>query len=252
MSSVNERTWPSVAGDGEAERVVAVDERAREVVGVDLAPLVVEVLEDLLGDDAPLDVDVEEGRLRQHLAEERARRVERLGRQREREDAVVDLRRREERPAEALEREVDLVGARDARRSPVDHVLEEMADAVVLGRSRSASRRAPRARRGRGGGAAAARRRTGSPLARTALRMGAAAVIEDSVLVLVFGAARRSAVGSGLLDVGLVDLDRVLRLVAQPRARRATGPRRACPARDLAGTSRGSCRSLRATPPCTA
>ena len=122
------------AGDREAERVVAVDERAREVVGVDLAPLVVEVLEDLLEDDAPLDVDVEERRLREHLAEEGARLVERLGREREREDAVVDLRRREERAAEPLEGEVHRVRARHAPRAPVDHVLEEVADAVVLAR----------------------------------------------------------------------------------------------------------------------
>ncbi len=104
------------AGDREAQRMVAVDERARDVVGVDLAAVVVEVLEDLLGDDAALDVDVEEGRLGEHLAEERAGFVERLRRKREREDPVIDLRRREERTAQALEGEVDGVRARHALR----------------------------------------------------------------------------------------------------------------------------------------
>ena len=52
------------------ERVPLVDEGARQVVGVDLAALVVEVLEDLLEDDAALDVDVEKRGLRQDLAEQ--------------------------------------------------------------------------------------------------------------------------------------------------------------------------------------
>ena len=122
------------ARDREPQRMVPVDERARDVVRVDLVALVVEVLEDLLEDDAALDVDVEERRLREHLAEERAGLVERLRRKREREDAVVDLRRREEQPAEPLEREVHRVRARHAARAPVNHVLEEVADAVVLAR----------------------------------------------------------------------------------------------------------------------
>ena len=46
------------AGDGEAERVAPVDERPREVVRVDLVAFVVEILEDLLEDDAPLDVNI--------------------------------------------------------------------------------------------------------------------------------------------------------------------------------------------------
>jgi hypothetical protein len=122
------------AGDREAERVATVDQRARQIVGIHLPPLVVQVFQDLFQHDAPLDVDVEERRLRQHLAEERARLVEGLGRQRERENPVVYLRRREKRAPEPLEREVHRVGAPDPLRPPVDHVLEEMTDAVVVAR----------------------------------------------------------------------------------------------------------------------
>jgi hypothetical protein len=126
------------ACDREPERVVAVDERTRQIVGVDLTALVVDVLEDLFEDDAALDVDVEERRLREHFAEEAARLVERVGRQRQREDPVVDLRRREERAPQAFEREVDGVCARDPTGPSVDHVLEEVADSVGRRGSRSA------------------------------------------------------------------------------------------------------------------
>ena len=81
------------------------------------------------------------------------------GGQREREDAVVDLRRGEERAAEALEREVHRVRARHAARTPVDHVLEEVADAVVRARLESRADAATRGRRARGEAAAAGRRR---------------------------------------------------------------------------------------------
>ena len=119
-------------GDREAQGMVAVDERARKVVGVDLPPLVVEVFEDLLEDDAALDVDVEKGRFGEDLAEESARLVERFRRQRQREDPVIDLGRRVERSTEAFEREIDLVRARYAARTSIDHVFEEVADSVRL------------------------------------------------------------------------------------------------------------------------
>jgi hypothetical protein len=52
-----------------------IDQRAREIVRVDLPPLVVEVLEDLLADDPLFDLDVGEERLAQELAEVRRRLV---------------------------------------------------------------------------------------------------------------------------------------------------------------------------------
>ena len=48
------------AGDGVAERVVGVEDGAGDVVGVDVAAVVVEVLQDLLADDAALDLDLRE------------------------------------------------------------------------------------------------------------------------------------------------------------------------------------------------
>ncbi len=90
---------------------VRVDEPARQVVGVNLAPVVVTVLEDLVADDPLLDLDVEEGRAEQYLAEERRGEVERLGGQGEREDAEVGLRRGVQVAADPLERVVHGVRA---------------------------------------------------------------------------------------------------------------------------------------------
>lgn len=46
------------------------------------------------------------------------------------ENPVVYLSRRKERAAQALESEVDFMGARHTTGPSVDHVLEEMADSV--------------------------------------------------------------------------------------------------------------------------
>jgi hypothetical protein len=59
-----------VAGDREAERVLVVHEGADEVVGVDVAAVVVEVFEDLLAHDAALDLELGEDGLRGDLAEQ--------------------------------------------------------------------------------------------------------------------------------------------------------------------------------------
>ena len=120
------------AGDREAERVRRVDEHPREVVGVDLPAVVVEVLADLLEHDPLLDVDVEEARPNQHVGEELARRGERLGRQGQREDAVVDLSCSIQVSAVLLEREVHVVRGRQPVGAAVHHVLEEMADPARL------------------------------------------------------------------------------------------------------------------------
>ena len=123
-----------VAGDGEAERVVRIDELTRQVVGVDHPSLVVEVLEDLLADDLLLDLDVRERRIDHDLGEEAGRVRERLAGERHREDAEVHLRRRVEVAAEALEREVHVVRVGEARSPPIEHVLEEVREAVLCGR----------------------------------------------------------------------------------------------------------------------
>jgi len=65
-----------VPRDRETQRVVGVDERARQVVGVDLAAVLVEVLEDLFADDPFLRVDVEERGRQDDLAEQGARGVQ--------------------------------------------------------------------------------------------------------------------------------------------------------------------------------
>ncbi len=102
------------ARDREAERMRRIDQLAREVVGVDLAAFVVEILEDLLADDPLLDLDVRKDR----LARARRRRASRAlsivsGGIVDREDGRIDLRRGVELSAEALEREVHVVrGAR--------------------------------------------------------------------------------------------------------------------------------------------
>jgi hypothetical protein len=110
--------------------VPRVDEAAREVVRVHLAPVVVLVLEDLVADDPLLDLDVEEGRPAEDLTEEERRGVERLLRQGEGEDAEVGLRRGIQVPADSLERIVHRVRAGEPRRAAVDHVLEEVAQTV--------------------------------------------------------------------------------------------------------------------------
>ena len=130
----SERTCASLAGDREAQRVVAVDERARQVVRIDLAALVVEVLEDLLEHDAALDVDVAgtpAARAPRRTARSPRRATRAAGTARRSRGRPASTRRASRR---ALEREVHRVGARDAARAAVDHVLEEVADAVVLAR----------------------------------------------------------------------------------------------------------------------
>ena len=49
-------------GDRIPERVFAEHQRAHDVVGIDLSPGLVEVVEDLLADDSFLDVDLTETR----------------------------------------------------------------------------------------------------------------------------------------------------------------------------------------------
>ena len=157
--------------------------------------------------------------LREHLAEEGARLVERLRRERQREDAVIDLRRRVERPAEALEGEVHRVRARDALRPAVDHVLEEMADAVVRRRLEARADARPQ-RHVRPVQLRQRRDDDAQPVGECGVlelnRRPRAETRRGTLLVFVLVVASVPAVRLRLLDVVFVDLDVVLRLIAQP------------------------------------
>jgi hypothetical protein len=120
-----------VAGDGVAERVLSVEQAPREVVGVDLAPVVVAVFEDLFAHDGALDLGVEQERRRRHLPEQldRARQVVR--RHAHGHEAVVDVGGRVEHATQALERERELVRRGGLGHPTEEHVLEEVRDAVV-------------------------------------------------------------------------------------------------------------------------
>jgi hypothetical protein len=129
---VIERTDPSlVPREREPEGMGRVDQRARQVVRVDLPALVVEIFEDLFADDPLFHFDVVERGFPHDFAEERRRRVHGLGGKRERKDAEIGVRGGVEEPAQLLEGKVDGVGVGQPVGAPINHVLEEMADAVA-------------------------------------------------------------------------------------------------------------------------
>ncbi len=121
----------SGADDGPAQRMVAEAERADQLVRAHGVAVVVEALEDLFADDALLGVDVVEQRLLVHLGEEGQRSGERLDRHGDGHRAMVHVGRSAERSAQALEGVCLIVGRGVALRSAVEHVLEEVTDAVV-------------------------------------------------------------------------------------------------------------------------
>src|SRR5262245_13204263 len=112
--------------------MLGIDEGTRNVVGVDLTAFIVEILEDLFADDVLLQIDVSERGLSQDFGKETRSAMHRLRWHSDRKHAVVDLGGRVEIPAEAFEREVDLVRTPEARGAPVEHVLEEVREAVLL------------------------------------------------------------------------------------------------------------------------
>ncbi len=75
------------------------------VVGIDVEPLIIEILEDLLANDSALDLDIGKTRRDGDFGEQWENALEVRWRDGHRHDAVIDVRCRVERCSETLERE---------------------------------------------------------------------------------------------------------------------------------------------------
>ena len=175
---------------------------------------------------------------------------ERLGGQRHREDAEVDLRRGVEVAAEALEREVHVVRVRKARRASIEHVLEEVREPVLLrGLEARADAhvesdvRAMELRLRRDDDAESVVERLDPEVA---LAVRCARV--HGLLFLVV--ARGARVGLRAEQVVLVDLDLLLRRLAEAAHVVARAPRSASRRGAGARRCRAPCRTLPSSPAC--
>ena len=121
------------AGDRKAQRMTRKCQRAQQSVGVHRAPVLVEALQNLFADDALFHVQTAENRLQQHLGQDPHELAQVLRRRGQAERAVVDVGHRRQRAAQRLEGERQRVSGRIACGSAMQHVLEEMTDAVVRG-----------------------------------------------------------------------------------------------------------------------
>ena len=118
------------AGDGEAEGVIAPYGRARQIVDVHVAAVLVEILQDLLEDDLSFELDVREAGRGEQIAHdlESARQFGRVkGNLVER---VVAAGLGVERSSHALDRVVELEGVGEARGASKQHVLDKMRQTV--------------------------------------------------------------------------------------------------------------------------
>ena len=134
--------------------MVAPRQPARLVVDVDVAPAIVEVLEDLLDDDLALEIDVAKRGRREQVAQdvEAARHLLRV--QRDLVERVVAAGLGVQRAAQLLDRQVERERARDSGPSRETACARGSATGRSSRASRSASRRARRGRRWRCAGAA--------------------------------------------------------------------------------------------------
>ena len=141
-ASEKRSTFSHGPGDAIAERMIAATpSRARQVVDVDVAPVLVEILV-----ASPRGRCAARGRCRRNAGvakispKSSSRRLQRLGVQRDLVERVVAPGLGVERAAERLDGVVERVRRRAAAGAAEQHVLEEVRQAVVARASRSASR----------------------------------------------------------------------------------------------------------------
>ena len=110
-----------------AERLPVGDD-----VEIDLAPAIVERVEDLFEDDRPFDLDVVEARRHEDTAEDVRGFADVVRMHGRRERGVVPRGEAVQVAAEILHRRVERGGVFEAVAAPEEHVLEEVREAVGL------------------------------------------------------------------------------------------------------------------------
>jgi hypothetical protein len=115
------------------QRVALEQDPARDVSAVDLGAALVEVLGQLLEDELALELEVGEQRPPEQLAEQLHADLDQAGHQRHLEQRVVAPGLGVERPAQRLDGEVDVVRGGVPLGAAEQHVLDEVAEPVVLG-----------------------------------------------------------------------------------------------------------------------
>jgi hypothetical protein len=113
-------------GDGKSERVFTPELAARLVVDVDVAPPIVEVLEDLLDDNLPLEIDVPELRRREEITQDLHPALEVPRIERDLVERIVAPRLGVERAPQLLDRQVQRERRRVAGRPSEQHVFQKM------------------------------------------------------------------------------------------------------------------------------
>ena len=117
-------------GDAEAQRMVRPRGGARDVVDVDVVAGLVVVLEDLLADDALLDLEIGEARRAEDFAQQLDRAEHLLGRDRHLVEGGVEAGLGVQRAADALDRDGEGGGVGVALGAAEDHVLDEVGEAA--------------------------------------------------------------------------------------------------------------------------
>jgi hypothetical protein len=112
--------------------VIGEQEPARQVGAVDLRAALVVVLVELLEDELALELEVGEARAGEQLAEELQSAIDQGRDQGDLEQRVIAAGLGVERAAQRLEGEVDVVRGRVPLGPAEQHVLDEVAESVVL------------------------------------------------------------------------------------------------------------------------
>jgi hypothetical protein len=113
------------------ERVVAEERPLGEIVDVDVPPLLVDLVEDLLQDHLALELDLLEERPREHVAEHEEGHLQPLGMDRRVVVAVIAGGDAVQVAADVLDHRIEQPSVGIADASAEEEVLEEMGDAVL-------------------------------------------------------------------------------------------------------------------------